>query len=103
MERAAPWSARMVPEGALWFFPRKRPGSVVVHILNPNYESGSDTVRPVEKADIFLPRLVVGDWTKCSLFAPNEPVRSLRVTSSRDGLWVSLPRAGLWSVLQLER
>jgi len=103
VDRVLPWSARMVPERALWFFPRRRPGSVVVHILNPNYDAGSDAVRAVERSDIFLPRPVVGDWRKCTLFAPDGPVRQLRITSSREGLWISLPRVGLWAVLKLER
>jgi hypothetical protein len=90
--------------------PRLKPGeSVVIHLLNRDYDPDADDVRPLRNVTVAfdpsaterhsvrsLPDLPAG--ARCTLFAPGAEPVELPVSDHR----VTVPKLGLWAVLQWE-
>jgi hypothetical protein len=106
--------AKLVPapvtvEGAdrVWAVPRAIPGDrtgpVVVHLLNRNYDAAKDAVVEKRNVALRLRRDLFGGrkLTRATAHAPRaEPVR-LKVASDREHVRLTVPRLGLWAIVEL--
>lgn len=81
--------------------PRLKPGeSVVIHLLNRNYDAPADEVRPLRHVTVALDPSACGLATgdHCTLFAPGAGPQKLPVSDHR----VTVPELELWAVLRWE-
>jgi hypothetical protein len=79
--------------------PRLKPGdSVVIHLLNRDYDPEADDVRPLHHVTVALDPSAGGLATadRCTLFVPGAKPRELPVLDHR----VTVPELGLWAVLR---
>ncbi|MBP7936348.1 MAG: hypothetical protein KA354_17040 [Phycisphaerae bacterium] len=94
-------AVRCESPGPLRILPRVKPGAAVVHLVNRDYDAGSDGVRPLKnvrlRAD--LAALGVTGAAEARWFAPDTQPRILPIT--QDAL--TIPEMGLWSVLEITR
>jgi hypothetical protein len=81
-------------------FPRIKPGSAVIHLLNWGYEAGRDGVEPLKqiRLTLDLAALGVAGAAEAGRYAPgNEPARL-----ALEGNTLTIPEAGLWTVLRIQ-
>lgn len=80
--------------------PRVKPGSAVIHIINWDYDPEADSVRPLKALHVRVDYAALGvrDEPVIRSFAPGrEPL-----DVNHSGGLLSLPQAGLWTVLHIE-
>jgi hypothetical protein len=92
-------AVRVRAEGVVRVLPRVKPGSAALHVLNYDYESARDDVRPLEHVKIIIDTKALGlpRITTCKFYTPDAPPVTLPV----DGDTVEVPVLGLWGVLVL--
>jgi len=95
----SPWTIKVMPTEALMAFPRRRGMDLVIHLVNPNYDFDTDRTLPVDNVQVFMPRYLVGFRKACQIYAPGKAPMKIKVTQSRDGLWITLPRVEDWAIL----
>jgi hypothetical protein len=89
----------------VWAQPRRIPGKadspVIVHLLNRNYDFATDKIQPQQNIILHLRAPLLGKLapTKCKAFVPNSEPASLPIEKESDGLRVTVPELGLWSVM----
>ena len=74
----------------------------MLHLVNTGYDPASDSIRPVEKAQVFVPQMLADPPSRCTLFAPGSAPTELSFVRSRSGVWINVPRTGVWSVIKLD-
>jgi len=87
----------------VWVLPRLRPESpLVCHVLNRNYDG--DSVETVRNVEILLTPPLIGDGNVhlCKLISPDGDAVKLDAEMRGDGLHISIPELGMWSLLVVE-
>jgi len=79
--------------------PRVKRGSAVIHLVNWDYDPGSDATRPIKdlRLKLDLQALGVARARTVELFAPGAQPRPLSLQDQT----VTVPELGLWAVLRL--
>ena len=86
----------------IWLFPRLRSsGEMIVHVLNLDYRPESDAVVPAKKVEVRIPAgLAVRRFTKAILHGYDGKPVKLAVKTDDRGIAVTVPRLGIWGVLE---
>ncbi len=98
---------RVMGASDLWALPRRNPetGSVVIHLVNRDYDPGTNDVRPVVGSSLRVdPALAPPGTDRATLYAagPNamDPV-VIPLQIEKGLLSASLPELGLWTLMEL--
>jgi hypothetical protein len=85
--------------GSVRVFPRVKPGSAVIHLLNWDYAVDADQARPARdvRLRLDLKSLGVPNAKEGTLFAPGAKDSPLRIEANE----IVVPELGLWAVLRL--
>ena len=88
-------------EGVVRALPRVKPGGAAVHLLNYNYDSTRDDVRPLSgiKVTLDTKSLGIAGATTCKLVSPENPPVVLPIT---EGV-ITVPTLGLWAILEISK
>ena len=89
----------------IWVLPRLRPGGpLVCHILNRNYDGEKDSVETAGNVEIVLGATLASgrDIHSCRLLSPGADTIHLDAELRDDGLHVSIPKPGMWSLLVID-
>jgi len=94
-------AARLEPTAPVRVLPRVKPGSVVVHLVNWDYDPERDDVKPIKAAKLILNlrELGVAGATEARWFAPGTEPKTLAI---KDGA-VSLTDLGHWAVIEIRK
>lgn len=94
-------AVRCESRGLLRILPRVKPGAAVVHLVNGDYDPGSDGVRPLKnvRLRVNLAALGVAGAAEARWFAPDAQPRTLPITQDT----LVIPEMSLWSVLEIVR
>lgn len=92
-------AVRMATSVTVRIFPRVKPGSAVIHLVNWNYDDARDGVETVKNAKVKLnlQALGVAGTTEARFYSPG----SQPVTLPIEQAAVTVPELGLWAVLEL--
>jgi hypothetical protein len=93
-------AVRVVGNSALRVFPRVKPGSAVIHLLNWDYDHVRDGVRPASNLKVIanLKSLGLKGNISCTLYAPGQAAIKLKMGK---GI-VAVSELDQWAVLLLE-
>jgi len=82
-------------------FPRTKPGSAVIHLVNWDYNAEKDSVRTIKDVcvKLSLQALGVEGVAKARWFVPGQNVKTLSV----DGGKIAVPELPEWGVLELKQ
>ncbi len=82
-------------------FPRAKRGSVVVHIVNWNYDAAIDRFEPVKDLKLVIDGAGLGlpELTSAKIYQPGQPEQIIRIENET----VTLPEVPLWAILKLEQ
>lgn len=80
--------------------PRVKPGAAVIHIINWDYDLANDAVKPLKDLHVRVNYTALGlpEEPKVMAYAPGRPPDEV----NHSGGLLSLPHAGLWTVLHVE-
>lgn len=91
----------------VWAIPRIKSGSsgesVVIHLLNQDYDASKDKMILKENVEIFISDKLIGNSleTRIKLYAPGQPEKTLEFKPSRDGINITLPLLNLWAIIKI--
>ena len=93
-------SVRFESEFQLRAMPRVKPGSAIIHLLNHEYQAGSDTVATIPSLTLHLDldALGVPNARHCEVYAPGEAHHTLPIENGR----VILRDLPAWTILRLD-
>jgi hypothetical protein len=79
--------------------PRVKSGRAIIHLVNWDYDSAQDKVRPMQnvRLNLDLKALGVAEATQARCFAPAKEVKTLPIEQAG----VTVPELDLWAVLEL--
>jgi len=78
-----------------------KPGAAVVHVVNWNYDAGSDAVQRLKnvRLRLNLSALGVAGAAEARCFGPDTQPRSLPITQDM----LTIPEMDLWTALEIAR
>ncbi|AQQ72433.1 Alpha-agarase precursor [Limihaloglobus sulfuriphilus] len=90
----------------IWVLPRKHTSDIlapiVVHVLNRDYDSSTDSVDNTGCSIEFDRQMLKGmDLESVEWLGPQNPTTELAVTETGSGFQVSLPQTPAWSLLKI--
>jgi len=89
------------PEGVLCTV-RRKGGSVVVHVLNRDYDQAADRMRPRRNVRISLPKAAGADGTRVRLLSYDAATETVPLRDAGDTLEFELPQLRLWTLAAIE-
>lgn len=80
-------------------FPRAKPGSVTIHVVNWNYDATTDRFEPLQNLQLAIDgaRLGLRELTSATAYQPGVPEQTVQIKNGA----ATLPEVPLWAVLKL--
>jgi hypothetical protein len=90
-------------DGKVWFFPRRKGGTLVVHLLNRDYRADQDLVVPAKNLEVRIPsELAPADFSGATLYGYDlkRPVK-LKARLENGSVVVTVPKLGIWGLMEI--